>query len=87
MADLQRPGETRTLDKSRDYGVVIGDPKIGFDQDGAFFAHDESFVSIWASREQLANERVQREQRLAKERALARQRDMIKQKQRILEQI
>lgn len=78
--------QERTLDRTRDYGTVIGDPKIGFDQDGAFFAHDGSFINIWATPETLARERAQRESRLAKEAASARQRAILQQRQRLLEQ-
>lgn len=77
--------DTRTLDRTRDYGVVIGDPKIGFDQDGAFFAHDGSFLQIWATPHQLAGEKVQRQMRLEREKESARQRAIMQQRQRLLE--
>jgi hypothetical protein len=73
MALQFNPNETK-LDKSRPYGVIVGDPRIQFEQDGVHFGPDEKPVERWTTLDMLANERRIRETQIAKERRLAIQR-------------
>jgi len=77
--------EQQKLDKERPFGIVIGDPKVGFEQDGLHFSHEEKFVTRWASAEQLQNERVIREKQAAKEHKLAVRRAQAEIKRKLLE--
>lgn len=59
--------EKQTFDRTSDYGIVYGDTRIGFEQDGVHFSHDGKFVEAWSTAEAIANEAVQAKRRKAKE--------------------
>lgn len=73
------------LDKERPYGLVMGDPKIRFEQGGVHFGHDERPLDRWATPEQLLNEQVIREKQRAKEKALAIRRQNAEIRRKLLE--
>lgn len=77
--------ENVKLDKERPYGIVMGDPKVGFEQGGMHFSHDGKPLERWASADQLLNEQVLREKQLAKEKALAARRDRAEMRRKLLE--
>jgi hypothetical protein len=66
--------EKARLDRSRDYGLVYGEPKYHYEQDGVYFGPDGEPVEQWSSLDKIQQERALAEKRKAKEDALARRR-------------
>lgn len=78
--------ESTKLDRERPYGTVIGDPNVGYEQDGVNFAHDGKPLGRWTTAENLQNERVLREKQKAKELKLAIRRQNAEIRRRLLEE-
>jgi hypothetical protein len=65
----------RKLDKSRPFGIVVGDPARAFEQDGVHYNAEGVVVDQWTTPEALQNERALAEQRKHREQQAARVRE------------
>lgn len=76
--------EQKKLDKTRPFGMVMGDPKRFFEQDGVHFDAEGRAMETWATPEALQNERhiqykiAEKQAILAKQRALRERRRQAK---------
>ena len=74
------------LDRKRPFGIVYGEPRFAFEQDGVHFSADGSTTERWSTREKIANERAQAENRRMKEQELARQMQMRERMRKLAEE-
>jgi hypothetical protein len=50
--------EKTKLDKTRDYGLIYGDPRFSYEQDGIHYGPDEQAVEQWSTLDKIAQERA-----------------------------
>lgn len=80
-----KPGPKPRLDFTRPYGIVVGDPKLAFEQDGLHFGFDHKPIERWSTPENLANEKLVRQRQQQKEAKIAMRR-AVNERNRILKE-